>query len=402
MSASTTVSAGTSAARPPVPNKAAETKPKLDAKAVFQLLKQTYTEWTEDKAPRLGAAFAYYTIFSMAPLLMVAIGMAGIFFGEEAARGQIQQEIQNAIGPDAARSIEDMIENAGKKKSSGIVASVMGVLTLLLGASALFGQLQDSLNTIWEVAPKPGQGIWATIKARFLSFTMVLGIGFMLLISLALSAAISSVSTFVGDTLPIPEWSMHILNLVISFALVTVFFAMIYKILPDAEVQWHDVWVGAAITSLLFAVGKFALGLYLGKSGVSSSYGAAGSLVLLLLWVYYAAQILFFGAEFTQVYANSYGSKVQPAANAVPVSDEQRAKQGMPRSADLHSAKILDELPDGVQSVEIWKPGMQAAQPAKNPKSAGHVGPVDSRDLSFLSAAFAGFLATVFLFRRNK
>ncbi|MDF2440358.1 MAG: rane protein, partial [Abditibacteriota bacterium] len=259
-------------------------RPKLNGKAILELLKDTWTEWNEDKAPRLGAAFAYYTVFSLSPLLIVLIAIAGAFFGDEAARGQIQREISGTIGPDAAKATEDMINGAAQSKNTGLFASIAGIATLLLSSSALFGQLQDALNTIWEVAPKPGQGFMAVVRQRFLSFSMVLGTGFLMLVSLAVSAAVSALGTFMGDVLPIPEFLLHIINFVIGFAVTTLLFAMIYKVLPDAEVQWHDVWIGAILTSLLFGIGRFALGVYLGKSGVSSTYGAAGSLVLILLW----------------------------------------------------------------------------------------------------------------------
>jgi membrane protein len=372
----------------------------MKASDILGLLKQTYAEWSEDKAPRLGAAFAFYAISSIAPLLIVLIGIAGIVLGEEAARGQIDDQIRSTVGAEAAKGIQDMIANAGQKKSSGIWASVIGIGTLLLSASALFGQLQDSLNTIWEVTPKPGQGIMAVIRQRFLSFSMILGVGFILLISLVISAAIAAFGHFMNDALPMPEWGMHVLNMVISFLIVTLLFAMIFKVLPDAEVQWRDVWVGAALTSLLFAIGKFALGLYLGKSGASSAYGAAGSLVLILLWVYYAAQIMFFGAEFTQVYANKFGSKVKPSPHAVRVTDEMRANQGMPRAADVQAAAEAADMPGNVPSVEIWRPGQQAAT-AQKTKKAGHVGPVDGRDVDYLRAALLAFVATIFFFRKR-
>lgn len=375
--------------------------PKLDAKAVLNLLKATWAEWNEDKAPRLGAAFAYYTVFSLSPLLIVLLAIAGAVFGDEAARGQVSAEISKSIGPDAAKSIEEMIQTASERKTTGLFASIAGIATLLLSSSALFGQLQDALNTIWEVAPKPGQGFMAVVRQRFLSFSMVLGTGFLLLVSLATSAAVSALGTFMGDVLPIPEFLLHIINFVIAFAVTTLLFAMIYKVLPDAEVQWRDVWVGAVITSMLFGIGRFALGLYLGKSGVSSAYGAAGSLVLILLWIYYAAQILFFGAEFTQVYANTFGSKVKPSANAVGVTDEMRAHQGMPRTSDLEAAAVAADLPGDVPSVQIWQPGIAAARDgaiAKTnaPKSTS----IDTRDLEYLTAAFVGFATTVFFASR--
>ncbi|HEY1015255.1 MAG TPA: YihY/virulence factor BrkB family protein [Herpetosiphonaceae bacterium] len=308
----------------------------MNPKAIFGLLKQTGKEWSEDKVPRLGAALAYYTVFSIAPLLIIAIGIAGLVLDREAATGQIQAQLDGLLGVDAAKAIQEMIQGASKP-SSGILATVIGLATLLFGASGVFGQLQDSLNTIWEVAPKPGRGILGTLKDRFLSFTMVLGVGFMLLVSLVISAALAGIGKYF-ENLGIPTFLFEAINFAVSFGVITLLFAAIYKVLPDVKIQWRDVWIGAAVTALLFTIGKFLIGLYLGRSSVASSYGAVGSLAILLLWVYYSAQILFFGAEFTQVYANAYGSRVVPDKDAVPVTEEARAQQGMPREEDVKAA----------------------------------------------------------------
>ena len=296
---------------------------------VFDLLKMTFNEWNEDKAPRLAAALAYYTAFSIAPLLVIVIAVAGLAFGREAARGQIVDQIGGQIGIETAEIIQTMIENTNDE-DTGIIATVIGVVTVILGAAGFFGQLQDALNTVWEVAPKSGGGIIGMLKARFLSFTMVLGIGFLLIVSLLASASLSYVSNFVVGVLPAAEFLAQVLNFIISFLVITLLFAMIYKVLPDVVIAWKDVWIGAAITALLFTIGKFLLGLYLGSSSISSTYGAAGSLVVLLVWVYYSAQILLFGAEFTQVYARLYGSRIVPSENAVFITEEKRAQEGMP------------------------------------------------------------------------
>ncbi|HXW01096.1 MAG TPA: YihY/virulence factor BrkB family protein [Anaerolineae bacterium] len=279
----------------------------MDAKTIWTLLKETFSEWSEDKASRLAAALAYYTVFALAPLLIIVIAVAGLVFGQEAARGELVTQIQGLVGQEGAQLIETMIESASKP-TSGIIATTIAIATILFGASGLFGQLQDALNTIWEVPPKPERGILGMVKDRFLSFTMVLGIGFLLLVSLIISAALSALDPYLTDLLPGSIYLIKILNLVISFGLITLLFALIYKILPDVEIAWSDVWIGAAVTSLLFNLGKFVIGVYLGNSSAGSAYGAAGSLVVLLLWVYYSAQILLFGAEFTQVYAKRYGS----------------------------------------------------------------------------------------------
>ena len=372
-------------------------RPVLNAATIFSLLKQTWTEWNEDKAPRLGAAFAYYTIFSLAPLLVVAITIAGfLFFDEKTATAQISGEITKTIGPDASEMIQNMIESAGKNKNSGIFASVASVATLLLGSSALFAQLQDSLNTIWEVAPKPSGGIVRMLIGRVLSFSMVLGVGFLLLISLVLSTAITAGGKMMNDILPMPEMVLQAINYGASFFIITGLFAMIFKILPDAEVKWHDVWVGAAITSLLFAAGRYGLSIYLGRAGVSSTYGAAGSLVLILLWVYYAAQILFFGAEFTQVYANRFGSKVRPSDNAIPLTDDMRATQGMPRLSDLQSTEIAqDAINNGesIRSVSVLQHQTSQAKSGTKALSNDAKKSGKASDLDYFLGLFAGLIA---------
>ncbi len=289
----------------------------MTLKQIIRLLKETVTEWSEDNVPLLAAALAYYTIFSLAPLLLIAIAIAGAFFGEEAARGEIFGQIQGLVGPQGATAIQTMIENAGKPKSGGALATIIGVVVLLVGASGVFGQLQTALNTIWGVKPNPKRGIKNFIQSRFLSFAMVVVIGFLLLVSLVLSAILAGVSNFFGNFVPDFVIVGRVINFVISFTTVTALFAAIYKFLPDVKVPWRNLWVGAGVTALLFNVGKFLLGLYLGNGAVGSSYGAAGSLVVILTWVFYSAQILLFGAEFTQVYSKFRGTPIQPAEYAI-------------------------------------------------------------------------------------
>jgi membrane protein len=286
---------------------------------MLSLLKQTASEWMEDDAPTLGAALAYYTVFSLAPLMTIAIAIAGLFFGKEAAQGQIFDELRVLLGEEGGKAVEEMVQSANAQPTAGVVATIISVIILLFGASGVFGQLQASLNTIWGVKPKPGRGVLGMIQDRLLSFGFTLVVGFLLLVSLMLTAGIALMANWLGGLMPGSETLAQILNIVFSLAMITLLFAMIFKFLPDAKIAWRDVWIGAFLTALLFTIGKFALGIYLGKSGVASSYGAAGSLIVLLLWVYYSSQILFFGAEFTQVYANRFGSRVAPADNAVPV-----------------------------------------------------------------------------------
>ena len=310
----------------------------MNPQAIFALLKQTVSEWLEDRASRLGAGLAYYTAVSLAPLLIILIAIAGFVLGRQAVEGQVVAQIQGLVGKTGAEAIQAMIASASQPKA-GIIATVVSIATLLFGASGVFGALQDALNTIWEVTPKPGRGMLGMLRDRFVSFTMLLGVGFLLLVALVLSAGLAALGKFLGGLLPIPEAVLQAVNFVISFGVITLLFALIYKILPDAEIRWSDVWTGAAVTALLFTIGKFVLGLYLGKSSAGSAYGAAGSLIVVLLWVYYSAQILFFGAEFTQVYANTYGSRVVPSPNAVPLTPEAQAEQGMPRRETVEAAQ---------------------------------------------------------------
>ena len=273
----------------------------------------------EDDAPSLGAALAYYTVFSLAPLMTIAIAIAGFFLGKEAAQGQIFDELRGLLGAEGGKAVEEMVQSANAQPTAGVVATIISVIMLLFGASGVFGQLQASLNAIWGVKAKPGRGVLGIIKDRLLSFGFTLVVGFLLLVSLLLTAGMALMADWIGGLMPGSEALAFILNIVLSLSMITLLFATIFKFLPDAKIAWHDVWIGAFLTALLFTIGKFALGIYLGKSGVASSYGAAGSLIVLLLWVYYSSQILFFGAEFTQVYANRFGSRVAPADNAVPV-----------------------------------------------------------------------------------
>lgn len=270
------------------------------------LFKQTFIEFNEDKVPRLGAALAYYTIFSVGPLLLIAMAIAGLIFGQEAARGQLAGELGKVFGPEMAKSLEQMVE-AAAKPDSGTLATIIGVVTLLIGASGVFGQLKDALNTIWNVEPRKGSGLRSFVMGRFLSMAMVLGIGFLLLVTLVIDTFISAAGGYLERMIG-GEAVMQAIQLIISFAVATVLFAAIFRILPDLKIAWRDVWLGALFTSLLFVLGKWGLAVYLGKAAPGSAYGAAGSLVILLIWVYWSAQIMLLGAEFTQVYARTFGS----------------------------------------------------------------------------------------------
>jgi membrane protein len=312
----------------------------MNPKSLWRLVKDSASAWMEDKAPRLGAALAYYTIFSLAPLLVLVIAIVGLVFGREAAQGQLLGQIRGLVGEQGGKAVQEMVAHAAQPSAGGL-ATALGIIMLLFGAMGLFGQLQDALNTVWEVQPKPGRGVLGFLKDRFLSFSMVLGVAFLLLVSLVINAWLAALAGLFGD------WQASVLgylvNGAVSFVVITLLFAMIYRFLPDAEIAWKDVWLGAVITSILFLLGKFLIGLYLGHSSVGSVYGAAGSLAVLLVWLYYSSQIFLFGAEFTKVYANTSGSRIVPAPNAMPVTAEARAQEGAPREGDRRSAAPVPE-----------------------------------------------------------
>jgi membrane protein len=295
-------------------------------KRIWLLVKNTISEAGKHKVPRLAAALAYYTVLSLSPLLIVAIAVAGLVFGDEAARGQIAGQLGQVFGAEASDAIQAMVAHA-RRPSSGVLGTVVGGVVLLFGASGVFGELQDSLNTIWEVAPKPDRGIGGLIKDRFMSFTMVLGVAFLLLVSLVISAGLHALGQWLSTGATGTEWLWEGINILVSLSIVTLLFALVFKVVPDVEIAWRQVWTGAVVTALLFALGKFLIGLYVGKAGVASPYGAAGSLVVIVVWVYYSAHILFFGAEFTQVYARAMGARLKPARGAVSAGEAERAEE---------------------------------------------------------------------------
>ena len=302
------------------------------------LIKLSYQGWKEDKASRLSAALAYYTIFSLAPLLVIIIAITGLFWQREAVQSLVEAQVEGLVGTQGRTFIADMLASASRP-AAGITATIIGVITLLFGALGAFNELHNSLNAIWDVKEEETKGFVEVIKkvifSRLLSFGMILVIGFLLLVSLVISAGLSAVNETIGTAVPLSEILLQILNLIISIGVITVLFALIFKFLPDAEIAWRDVWLGAFVTALLFSLGKFLIGLYLGNSAVASSFGAAGSLVLLLIWIYYSAQILFFGAEFTQVYANNYGSKIVPEGEEAPAETPQVRQPGERRAPEF-------------------------------------------------------------------
>jgi membrane protein len=293
--------------------------PKSYAARVLDLLKNTATEWSRDKCPQLGAALAYYTVFSLAPLVLVLLAVFGrIYGGSEQAREKIVEQLRYLMDPSGVKIVQDIANNAAEPKA-GILATAIGILIALFGASGIFGQLQDALNTIWNVKPKPSRGIWSFVRARFLSFAMVGGVCFLLLVSLTVEGLLKGLHSYLQTIVPGGHYLGLAVFYVFDLAIIVSLFAMLFRYLPDAKIVWHDVWTGAALTAILFVIGKFLLGLYLGSGAAGSAYGAASSLVTLLLWIFYSAQILLFGAEFTKVYANTCGSHVQPEKHAVKV-----------------------------------------------------------------------------------
>jgi len=293
----------------------------------WPLLKEATQAWSDDYAPSMGAALSYYTLFSIAPLLLIVIAVAGWVFGDEAVRGELTGSLQYLMGEEGAKAIEGLLASVSNPKD-GIIASVIGVFVLLLGATTVFGELQNALDRIWRAPVRDDIGsVWRLLRSRLLSLGMILGIAFLLMVSLVLDSALQVLGRVWG-TGPLQAIG-QVLNLLVGFGLTTTIFALIYKLIPRAKIHWHDVWVGAAVTAILFTVGKFLIGLYIGRSAVASSFGAAGSLVVVMVWVYYSAQIFLLGAEFTWVYAHEYGSRkgeprpgraplVEPATPAVP------------------------------------------------------------------------------------
>ena len=325
----------------------------------FSVLKSTVSDFMEDKALRLAAALAYYAMFSLAPLLIIIMALASFVFGEENIRQQMHDQLSGMLGGESTKTIESM--TAARQMGSGTMAMILGIAALLFGASGVFGQMQDALNTIWEVKAKAGGGILRLLRDRFLSLTMVLGLGFLLLISMVLTTAVEAMTAGMGRVFPMPDAVTMVLSLIISFSVVTVLFALIFKVLPDLKVPWKVAFIGGIFTALLFTIGKWGLSQYLGKESTASAYGAAGSVIIILLWIYYSSVILFLGAEFTQAYATKKGIRLKTSEYAVPVTPEARAQEGLdtepgvPRPATAFAqsdtAEIAAQAKDGPLAV---------------------------------------------------
>ena len=302
----------------------------MNIKHLFALGQKTVNAWLDDFAPSMGAAISYYTVFSLAPLLVIVIAIAGAVFGHEAVTGQITAQLSGLVGSEGARFVEGLVASASDTER-GLVAGLVSVAVLLVGSTTVFAELQSALDRVWHVPEreKP-QGVWAVIRARLLSFGLILGLAFLLMVSLVVGAATAALGAWAGRLMPEAQALLYALNLLISLGFTTVLFAMIFKFMPTTAVRWHDVWIGAIVTAVLFEVGKLLIGLYIGKSGITESFQAAGSLVVLLAWVYYAAQIFLLGAEFTKVYAEEHGShSAQRALQATQAT----AEAGVPQEA---------------------------------------------------------------------
>lgn len=363
------------------------------------LLKLTYQGWKEDKASRLAAALAYYTIFSLGPLLIIVIAVTGLFWQREAVQESVMTQVQGLVGAEGSEFVAELL-NSASNPARGVFATIIGIITLIFGALGAFNELHNALNTIWEVKEEETEGFVETVKkivfSRLLSFSMILGIGFLLLVSLVISAGLSAAEETIGNAIPLSEILLQIVNLIISVGVITILFALIFKFLPDAQVAWRDVWLGAFFTALLFSLGKFLIGLYLGNSAVGSSFGAAGSLVLLLIWIYYSAQILFFGAEFTQVYANKFGSRIVPEGKEAQIREQPQEGAQPGGSAQQPSGKLEKA------------PRPQLAPPAASAISTrvNHLERENSQTarvfVGLMAASFfTGILTTIFGLRRR-
>ncbi|MDP9043509.1 MAG: YihY/virulence factor BrkB family protein, partial [Pseudomonadota bacterium] len=286
----------------------------------WKMIKRALAAWSDDYAPSMGAALSYYSVFSMGPLLLIVVSVAGLVFGQEAVRGEIFGQLRSLMGEEGAKGVEALLAGASKPEH-GIIGIVLGVAVLVVGATTVFGELQDALDRIWRAPARPADsGLWGLVRARFLAFGMVLGVAFLLMVSLVLNAALAALGKWWNGAFAGWELIGQVLGFIVGYLVTTAAFAAIYKWIPRVPVRWHDVWLGAAVTSALFNVGRFLIALYIGKTGLASGFGAAGSVAVIFVWVYYSAQIFLLGAEFTWVYANTFGSmrKVDGPAPTAP------------------------------------------------------------------------------------
>ena len=339
---------------------------KRSLKTWWTLVKAAGQSWLDDYAASMGAAISYYTVFSLAPLLLIVISVAGLVFGDEAVRGELFGQLQGLMGEDAAKAIQEMLAGVSKP-AHGVIGTIVGLLILLVGATTVFGELQDALDRIWRAPDRPqGAGLWGLIRARLLSFGMILCLAFLLVVSLVMGAVISALGKWWGPLFGGWEVLAQVVNLAVGFGLTTVIFAVIYKMMPRVAIKWHDVWIGALVTAVLFTIGKFLIGLYIGKSGVASGFGAAGSIVIIFIWVYYSAQIFLLGAEFTWVYAKTLGSlRSTPAAQDAQAAVAQAATgAGAPATAPVVPTRSGDAAgtPPTTPAEPIGQPALAGAR----------------------------------------
>ena len=341
---------------------------------IWQLVKAAGSAWVDDAAPSMGAALAYYTVFSIAPLLLLLIALAGLIYGQDAARGEIVGQLGGMMGQEGASAIEGLLKSTSDTGGS-IIATVVSLVTLLIGATTVFGELQTDLDRIWK-APKAAKpdGVWGMIRTRILSFGLIIGIGFVLIVSLALSAALAALGKWWSGAFGNWNILLQIVNFLVSFGVITAMFALVYKVMPSVPIQWHDVWIGSAVTALLFTIGKFLIGLYIGKSSVASGFGAAGSLIVLLVWVYYSTQIFLLGAEFTYVYAHKAGSRVGQPEPAKQDSGNvpEKSPQGTTGRPPLPQSRAGVEERQLAPAVVAYRPPRRVVQDARDIAAAAH------------------------------
>jgi membrane protein len=322
-------------------------KKRITFKGLIEVLKNSFKGFSNDKVTKFSASLAYYTVFSLGPLLIVIIFLCGIFFGKEAVEGTIYGQIKSFVGADTAVQLQEIIKNAAIS-GKGKIAAIISVITLLIGATTVFAEIQDSINSIWGLKVKPKAGWWLLVKTRLLSFGVIGALGFLLLVSLSVTALVEGLSNKLKAYFPqVTIVLFYIINLAITFGVVTTLFGVIFKVLPDAKVKWKDVIAGAVTTALFFMLGKFAISFYISKSNVGSTYGTAGSIVILLVWVYYSAVILYFGAEFTKAYALKYGEAIHPNEYTVVAKtvEVEQGKQSI-QQAEQHAKKLEEKLND--------------------------------------------------------
>jgi membrane protein len=370
----------------------------MNFKHFYDLLKKSVNAWIDDYAPSMGAAISYYTVFSIAPLLLIVISVAGLVWGREAVQGEIVNQLSGLLGREGATGIQALIESANKP-AKGIIATVISVFVLIIGATTVFAELQSALDRVWGVPPaKQVSGIWGTLRARLLSLGFILGLGFLLSVSLVFSAGLAAFGTWANGLFPGWEVMLQGINIVLSFAIATILFALIFKLMPQATVAWRDVWVGAAVTALLFEIGKFLIGLYIGKSGVTSSFAAAGSLVVLLVWVYYSAQIFLLGAEFTWAYAHDHGSLAEKG-----VAEDEVTDSGIPHRSDSDPLTRPSGTSDGNgNNLQTRPKSPPAATPLPHPVMAKPRPTFKQRAIVYVATHGALLLASMLLKRYDK